>query len=277
MVVNSFSKYFSMTGWRIGWLVLPEDLVRPVECLAQNLFISAPHISQMAAEAAFDCHPELQANVAATAARAIICWSICRRRASPGCSPAEGAFYLYADISERTNDSVAFCARMLAEAGVAATPGVDFDRTRGNRFLRFSYCGPEADMAEAAARLHRWRWYASWRGDLPKSATSTATIAPVMFLALAVLNTLHQCYRVQFAEPLTDNEAEFAGEAHPFEAMPRELGSSTAARQALSAANQRQDGALLANPRRQLIEGTTSDNPGHFATQLAHTSSIATS
>ena len=72
-------------------------------------------------------------------------------------SPAEGAFYLYADIAERTNDSVAFCARMLAEAGVAATPGVDFDRARGNRFLRFSYCGPEADMAEAAARLHRWR------------------------------------------------------------------------------------------------------------------------
>jgi aspartate/methionine/tyrosine aminotransferase len=157
VVVNSFSKYFSMTGWRVGWLILPEDLVRPVECLAQNLFISAPHISQIAAEAAFDCHEELQANVARY-----------RRsrehllRALPAAgfdrlSPAEGAFYLFADIADRSNDSVAFCARMLAELGVAATPGVDFDRTRGNRFLRFSYCGPEADMREATARLHGWR------------------------------------------------------------------------------------------------------------------------
>jgi aspartate/methionine/tyrosine aminotransferase len=157
VVVNSFSKYFSMTGWRIGWLLLPRDLVRPVECLAQNLFISAPHISQIAAEAAFDCHDELQANVARY-----------RRsrdhllRTLPGAgfdrlSPAEGAFYLFADISTRSNDSVAFCARMLAEAGIAATPGVDFDRARGGRFLRFSYCGPEADMREAAARLRAWR------------------------------------------------------------------------------------------------------------------------
>jgi len=157
VVVNSFSKYFSMTGWRVGWLVLPEDLVRPVECLAQNLFISAPHISQIAAEAAFDCDAELRDNVA-------------RYRRSrdhllgalPGAgfarlSPAEGAFYLFADIAERSNDSVAFAARMLAETGIAVTPGVDFDRTRGSHFLRFSYCGPEADMAEAAARLTRWR------------------------------------------------------------------------------------------------------------------------
>jgi aspartate/methionine/tyrosine aminotransferase len=157
VVVNSFSKYFSMTGWRVGWLVLPEELVRPVECLAQNLFISPPHISQVVAEATFDCHDELQANVARY-----------RRsrdhllRALPAAgftrlSPAEGAFYLFADISERSNDSVAFCARMLAEAGIAATPGVDFDRGRGNRFVRFSYCGPEADMHEATERLARWR------------------------------------------------------------------------------------------------------------------------
>jgi aspartate/methionine/tyrosine aminotransferase len=157
VVVNSFSKYFSMTGWRVGWLLLPEDLVRPVECLAQNLFISAPHISQIAAEAAFDCHEELAANVA-------------RYRRSrdhllgalPGAgfdrlSPAEGAFYLFADISTRSNDSVAFCARMLAEVGIAATPGVDFDRTRGGRFVRFSYCGPEADMRAATERLTSWR------------------------------------------------------------------------------------------------------------------------
>ena len=157
VVVNSFSKYFSMTGWRIGWMVLPEDLVRPVECLAQNLFISAPHIAQVAAEAAFDCGPELEANVARY-----------RRsrdhllRALPAAgfsrlSPAEGAFYLFADIGDRSNDSEAFCARMLAETGVAASPGVDFDRARGNRFVRFSYCGPEADMRAAAARLAGWR------------------------------------------------------------------------------------------------------------------------
>jgi aspartate/methionine/tyrosine aminotransferase len=157
VVVNSFSKYFSMTGWRIGWLVLPPDLARPVERLAQNFFISAPYIAQVAAEAAFDCQDELQANVA-------------RYRRSrdhllaalPGAgfgrlSPAEGAFYLFADISDRSNDSAAFCARMLAEAGVAVSPGVDFDRARGGRFLRFSYCGPEADMRAAGERLKGWR------------------------------------------------------------------------------------------------------------------------
>jgi aspartate/methionine/tyrosine aminotransferase len=157
VVVNSFSKYFSMTGWRVGWLVLPPDLVRPVECLAQNLFISAPHISQIAAEAALDCHDELQANVARYRRSRD---HLLRTLPSAGftrLSPAEGAFYLFADISDRSNDSAAFCARMLAELGVAASPGVDFDRTRGNRWLRFSYCGPEAAIQEAAARLIRWR------------------------------------------------------------------------------------------------------------------------
>ena len=157
IVVNSFSKYFSMTGWRVGWLVLPEDLIRPVECLAQNLFISAPYISQVAAEAAFDCHDELQANIARYRRSRDHLLRTLPAAGFPHLSPAEGAFYLYADITERTNDSVAFCARMLAEAGIAATPGVDFDRTRGNRFLRFSYCGPEADMQEAATRLSDWR------------------------------------------------------------------------------------------------------------------------
>jgi aspartate/methionine/tyrosine aminotransferase len=157
VVVNSFSKYFSMTGWRIGWLVLPEDLVRPVECLAQNLFISAPHIAQVAAEAAFDCTEELEANVARYRRARDLLLDALPRAGFPRISPAEGAFYLYADISDRTNDSRDFCARMLAEAGIAASPGVDFDRVRGHHFLRFSYCGPEADMAEAAERLARWR------------------------------------------------------------------------------------------------------------------------
>jgi len=155
IVINSFSKYFSMTGWRVGWMVLPEDLVRPVECLAQNFFISAPHISQIAAEAAFDGHAELQENVFAyRRSRTHLL------QALPACgftklSPAEGAFYIFADVSDITNDSAALCARMLAEAGVAASPGIDFDRTRGHHFVRFSYCGPEADMRESTERLAR--------------------------------------------------------------------------------------------------------------------------
>lgn len=157
IVVNSFSKCFSMTGWRVGWLVLPEDLVRPVECLAQNLFISAPHISQVAAEAAFDCGEELAANIARYRRSRDHLLETLPAAGFSRLSPAEGAFYLFADIADRSNDSTAFCARMLAEVGVAATPGVDFDRTRGGRFLRFSYCGPEADMREAAARLRGWR------------------------------------------------------------------------------------------------------------------------
>jgi aspartate/methionine/tyrosine aminotransferase len=157
VVVNSFSKYFSMTGWRIGWLVLPPDLVRPVECLAQNFFISAPYISQVAAQAAFDCHDELRGNIARYRRARDHLVAALPAAGFTRLSPAEGAFYLFADIADRSNDSVAFCARMLAEAGVAATPGVDFDRARGNRFVRFSYCGPEGDMREAADRLARWR------------------------------------------------------------------------------------------------------------------------
>jgi aspartate/methionine/tyrosine aminotransferase len=157
VVVNSFSKYFSMTGWRIGWLVLPDDLLRPVECLAQNFFISAPHIAQVAAEAAFECGEELQANVARYRRSRELLLQALPGAGFPRISPAEGAFYLYADVSDRSNDSRDFCRRMLAEAGVAASPGVDFDRERGHAFVRFSYCGPEADMAEAARRLARWR------------------------------------------------------------------------------------------------------------------------
>jgi aspartate/methionine/tyrosine aminotransferase len=156
VVVNSFSKYFSMTGWRIGWLVLPEDLVRPVECLAQNLFISAPHVAQVAAEAAFDCTEELEANKARYArARAALLEGL-PKAGLDRIAQADGAFYLWCDVGHLTNDSRDFCARMLEGAGIAATTGVDFDRDRGSRFLRFSYCGPEADMVAAPARLKDW-------------------------------------------------------------------------------------------------------------------------
>jgi aspartate/methionine/tyrosine aminotransferase len=156
IVVNSFSKYFSMTGWRIGWMVLPEDLVRPVECLAQNMFISAPHIAQVAAEAAFECAEELEANKAVYARNRALLLSGLPEAGFNKLAEADGAFYLWADVGHLTNNSVAFTARMLAEAGIAATPGVDFDPARGGRFLRFSYCGAEAAVAEAPDRLRRW-------------------------------------------------------------------------------------------------------------------------
>ena len=157
VVINSFSKYFSMTGWRVGWMVLPEDLARPVECLAQNLFISAPNVAQIAAAAAFDCHEELRGNVAAYRRSRDHLLKELPQAGFDRLSPAEGAFYVFADISARGEASPDFCARLLAECGIAATPGVDFDDVRGSRFLRFSYCGPEADMRAAAARLKGWR------------------------------------------------------------------------------------------------------------------------
>jgi aspartate/methionine/tyrosine aminotransferase len=152
VVINSFSKYFSMTGWRVGWMVLPEDLRRPVECLAQNMFISAPHISQIAALAAFDCGDELDGNVARYRRSRSVLLDALPRAGLHRLSPAEGAFYLYAEIDE---DSQAFCARLLDEMAIAVTPGLDFDRDRGEHFVRFSYCGPEDEMAEAAERLLR--------------------------------------------------------------------------------------------------------------------------
>ncbi len=157
IVVNSFSKYFCMTGWRIGWLVLPEDLIRPVECLAQNMVISAPHVAQIAAEAAFDGQEELRANVARYRASRALLLRALPAAGFPRIAAADGAFYIYADISDRTQDSAGFCARMLREIGVAATPGIDFDAARGHATLRFSYCGPAEDMREAARRLAEWR------------------------------------------------------------------------------------------------------------------------
>ena len=156
VVINSFSKYFSMTGWRLGWTVLPEALVRSVERLAQNLFISAPALSQVAAIAAFDCHDELQANVRRYAANRALLLAELPKAGFDRLAPADGAFYLYADVSRLTNDSEAFCRRMLADTGVAATPGVDFDPVDGNASVRFSFCGATAEMAEAAGRLDRW-------------------------------------------------------------------------------------------------------------------------
>ncbi|KIL99909.1 Valine--pyruvate aminotransferase [Paramagnetospirillum magnetotacticum MS-1] len=157
VVINSFSKYYAMTGWRLGWMVLPEDLARSVECLAQNLYISPPTLSQVAAEAVFDCLDELEARVAAYRANRDILLNALPEAGFDRLAPSDGAFYLYADVSERTEDSREFCARMLAETGVACTPGVDFDPLEGRRTLRFSYAGSAEHMAEAAKRLKAWK------------------------------------------------------------------------------------------------------------------------
>jgi aspartate/methionine/tyrosine aminotransferase len=156
IVVNSFSKYFSMTGWRVGWMVLPEDLCRPAERLAQNMFISAPHVSQVAAEAAFDCSEELEARRTGYQRSRDLLMEALPRAGFDRLSAAEGAFYLYVDITARREPSPAFCARMLRQLSIAATPGVDFDALRGENFIRLSYCGGEAQMAEAAERLLGW-------------------------------------------------------------------------------------------------------------------------
>jgi aspartate/methionine/tyrosine aminotransferase len=157
IVINSFSKYFSMTGWRLGWMIVPPDLLRAVEVLAQNLFISPPSLPQCAAVAAFDAKEELDANVARYRANRDLLLAELPAAGFNEFAPADGAFYLYANVAALTNDSEAFCRRMLAEAGVAATPGTDFDPGRGRAYVRFSYAGTEADMVEAARRLKAWR------------------------------------------------------------------------------------------------------------------------
>lgn len=156
VVVNSFSKYFCMTGWRLGWLVLPEEMVRPVECLAQNLFISPPTLSQKAGQMIFDETDYLQANVKRYAANRRVLLEGLPKAGFGAMAPADGAFYVYTDVGHLSDDSAAFCRRMLAETGVAATPGLDFDAAQGHRFVRFSFAGQTADMEQAVARLADW-------------------------------------------------------------------------------------------------------------------------
>jgi aspartate/methionine/tyrosine aminotransferase len=157
VIVNSFSKYFSMTGWRLGWMVVPVDMLRPIECLAQNLFISPPALSQHAALAAFGCRDELDANVARYARNRALLLDELPKAGFSRFAPADGAFYLYVDVAHLTNDSPEFCRRMLREVGVACTPGTDFDPARGNATLRLSFAGTTDAMAEAARRLQAWR------------------------------------------------------------------------------------------------------------------------
>jgi aspartate/methionine/tyrosine aminotransferase len=156
VVINSFSKYFCMTGWRIGWMLAPEPLVRPVERLQQNLAISVPTLAQIGAEAAFDGREEMQAVKHGYEENRRILVDGLPKAGLEKFLPVDGAFYLYADVSGFADDSAAFAHRMLHEAGVAATPGIDFDPLHGREFLRFCYAGSAAEMHEAVERIGSW-------------------------------------------------------------------------------------------------------------------------
>ncbi len=156
VVINSFSKYFSMTGWRIGWMVVPEDFVRTIERLAQNMFICASHASQIAALAALECTDELEANLQVYRQNRSLMLDGLPRAGFDKIAPPDGAFYIYADVSEMTEDSAALAREILIEAGVAVTPGLDFDPRRGRQSLRFSYARSPEEIREGLARLEKF-------------------------------------------------------------------------------------------------------------------------
>jgi aspartate/methionine/tyrosine aminotransferase len=152
-VINSFSKYFSMTGWRVGWMVVPEAHIRQVERLAQNLFICAPHVSQVLALAAMDCKDELAENIKVYEQNRKLMLEGLPKAGFDKISPPDGAFYIYADISQFSHDSLGFARELLDRAGVAVTPGLDFDPKRGSSMLRFSYARSTDDIREGLRRL----------------------------------------------------------------------------------------------------------------------------
>jgi aspartate/methionine/tyrosine aminotransferase len=156
VVLQSFSKYFSMTGWRLGWMVVPDQMVRPIERLAQNLFISPPPLAQLAGIAAFDGIEELEANVTRYRTNRDVLMASLRRAGFVRFAPPDGAFYLYVDVSDVTDDAQDLCRSWLDELGIACTPGIDFDPVRGHRFVRLSYSESTEDITEAARRIERW-------------------------------------------------------------------------------------------------------------------------
>jgi aspartate/methionine/tyrosine aminotransferase len=156
IVVNSFSKYYCMTGWRLGWMLVPPDLTRSAECLAQNFYVSPPALSQLAAVEAFACRDELDRHVVRYRANRDMLQNALLAAGLDRFAPADGAFYLYAEVSRLTGDSQDFCRRLLDETGVAITPGRDFDPFHGDRWVRLSYAGATEDAAEAARRLKGW-------------------------------------------------------------------------------------------------------------------------
>ena len=157
VVINSFSKYFSMTGWRLGWVVAPPELAEPIERLAQSLTIAPPTLSQIAAVAAFDCGDELEGNVERYRRNRQILLDGLPAAGMGRLAPADGAFYVWTDVAHVTDDAQHLCRRWLDELSIAATPGIDFDRQRGHHFVRFSYAGAPAELEEAMGRLGSWR------------------------------------------------------------------------------------------------------------------------
>ncbi len=156
VIINSFSKFFCMTGWRVGWMVVPPRLLRPIERLQQNLSISVPYLSQVAALSAFDGEAEMREVRAQYARNRDILMRDLPRIGLGRFMPIDGAFYVYVDVSALTNDSMDFCRRAIREAGVAITPGLDFDPVEGRRYVRLSFAGTEQDMHDAVAKLGSW-------------------------------------------------------------------------------------------------------------------------
>jgi len=155
-VINSFSKYFSMTGWRLGWIVVPNKHIRQFERLAQNMFICAPHISQIAALGALDAHHELNQNVQTYKTNRAMLAEQLPNLGLAKFAPPDGAFYFYVDVSEYTDNSVNFANEILEEVNVAVTPGIDFDPDRGLKTIRLSYACSTPDLKEGLKRLNNF-------------------------------------------------------------------------------------------------------------------------
>lgn len=149
ITINSFSKYFSMTGWRLGWLLVPDELVEAVDTLAGNYAICPPTLSQLAGIAAFDAYDELDANVERYAANRALMLGALPALGLDKCAPADGAFYVYSDVSHLTTNSLAWVRQVIADCGVALTPGIDFDTARGNQFIRMSFAGAREGIEQA--------------------------------------------------------------------------------------------------------------------------------
>lgn len=158
VVVNSFSKYFAMTGWRLGWLLVPQELQRAVDCLTGNFTICPPTLAQVAAVAAFtpESIAESDAHLDHYAANRRLLLDGLRTIGIDRLAPADGAFYVYADVSDHTTDALAFCSKLLADTGVAIAPGIDFDPVRGGSYVRLSFAGPTSDIEEALRRIGPW-------------------------------------------------------------------------------------------------------------------------
>ncbi|HJT92729.1 MAG TPA: pyridoxal phosphate-dependent aminotransferase [Mycobacterium sp.] len=158
VVVNSFSKYFAMTGWRLGWLLVPGGLLRAVDCLSGNFTICPPVLPQYAAVAAFtpESIAEAEGHLHHYAANRDLLLDGLRRIGLDRLAPTDGAFYVYADVSDQTGDSLSFCSKLLHDTGVAIAPGIDFDTVRGGSFVRLSFAGPTSDIEEALRRIGSW-------------------------------------------------------------------------------------------------------------------------